>query len=145
VTTASIDTYNGNVVGGSASDAATLGGLAASMFSFGDLATGQIAVIGRLADTGIWARQGYKVFQMDGTIDQIAAANAEWVEGVIANGEPVIVVSDLTYANVVGNGTGLLEEGVTTFGSEFGSFLEAGYEMVTVEEAGEVLLVLVAF
>ena len=57
----------------------------------------------------------------------------------------MIVASDLTYANVVGNGTGLLEDGVTTFGGELGGFLEAGYELVTVEDAGEVLLVLVVF
>jgi RHS repeat-associated protein len=145
VTTASIDTLNGKVVGGSASDAATLGSLAASMFSFGELTTAQIAVIGRLADTEVWALRGYKVFQMTGTLDQVAEANAAWVQEVIVNGEPVIVASDLTYANVVGSGTGLLEEGVTSFGGELGSFIEAGYEMVTVEEAGEVLLVLALF
>jgi RHS repeat-associated protein len=142
VSTSSIDQYNGQVVGGSASDLTALGSLAATMFSFGDLTTSEIAVIGKLADTNVWSLQGYKVFQMSGTIDEVAQANAAWVEGVIANGEPVIVASDLTYANIVGNGAGLLEDGVTTFGGELGSFLEAGYEMGTVEEAGEILLVM---
>jgi hypothetical protein len=58
-----------------------------------------------------------------------------------ATGNPVIVASDLTEANLAIGG--LWEGGFTSFGVELGGRLEAGFEFATVEEAGEVLLVLV--
>jgi RHS repeat-associated protein len=135
-------------ISGAISGIVPLAGMAASLTvalpetTFGALATEEIAVIGRLADTGVWAARGYNVFQATGTLGEVAEANVAWVEEVIANGNPVIVASDLTEGNVLGSSGGLFEEGFTAFGDELGMLLEAGFEFATVEEAGEVLLVL---
>jgi RHS repeat-associated protein len=103
----------------------------------------EIGVIGKLSDTGVWASRGYNVFQMEGDFYDVQAANQAWIDSIIANEQPVIVTSDLTEANLLSEEGGLFEEGFSTFGSELGAFSEAGFELITVEEAGEVLLVLV--
>lgn len=97
--------------------------------------------IGKLPDTALWAQRRYNVFQMDGQFYQVQEANSAWMTEVIENQQPIMVVSDLTDANLSGD-TGLFEEGFSSFGSELGEALSAGYEFVTTEEAGEILLIL---
>ena len=109
--------------------------------SFGGLEPGDIAVIGKLGETESFAKQGYDVFNMEGNWFNVSDANIEWVNEVIANEQPVIIASDLTEANLLGD-FGLMDANFSTFGTELSMFLDAGYEFALVEDGGEVLLVL---
>lgn len=78
---------------------------------------------------------------MEGNWFNVSDANIEWVNEVIANEQPVIIASDLTEANLLGD-FGLMDANFSTFGTELSMFLDAGYEFALVEDGGEVLLVL---
>jgi RHS repeat-associated protein len=114
---------------------------------FDEFAVEDIAAIGKLTDPAMeqLANDGLNVFQ---TTDWTAQANIDWVNSVINEGESVVIGSDLTEANLLadetlaGGTSGLFDEGFSIFGDELGLFLEAGYELFTVEEAGEILLIL---
>ena len=124
--------YNGSDAGSASDVANALGEASAS-----------VAVIGKVADTSGYLNSGFNVLDVP-QAEWTPALNEAWVGDIIAEGEPVLVASDLTEANLLSADPawGIYAEGYSVYGDELGLLLEAGYEFVTVEEAGELLLLL---
>jgi len=110
------------------------------------LETQQIAVIGKLADTATYDAQGFNVFSgVFSTPAEYEEAQLQWLATIVEQRAPVIIASDLTEANL-GNGslaeTSFLNEGFTSFGDELGYLLQEGYDIATLMEADQEILLL---
>ena len=104
-----------------------------------------IAVIGRNADTASWLNQGYNVLNVPQS-EWTTQMNFEWINEIASSGEPTIIASDLTEANLIAANPaaqGLFMDGFTVFGDELGVLSASGFELtITASEAGELLLML---